>query len=98
MESYLSTVDPADLGVEKNYFEALLRICERFEGGLEGHVRVVIEELLESFLDTERYFQDVSYDQGVSTIKADVSLVGLVWVGGWLWLVVVGLEGQREWF
>jgi hypothetical protein len=75
MEIYLSTVDPADLGVEKNYFEALLRICERFEGGLEGHMKVVIGELLESFLDTERYFQDVSYDQGVSTIKADVSLV-----------------------
>lgn len=29
MESYLSTLNPAELGIEKQYFEALLKICER---------------------------------------------------------------------
>jgi hypothetical protein len=74
MENYLSTLDPSELGIEKQYFEALLKICERFEGGLEGHTKIVITELLESFLETERYFQEVSYDTGVSAIKSDVSL------------------------
>ncbi|KAI1717267.1 carboxyl transferase domain-containing protein [Ditylenchus destructor] len=59
MESYLSTLDPSELGIEKQYFEALLKICERFEGGLEGHMKIVFTELLENFLDTERYFQDI---------------------------------------
>uniref|UniRef100_A0A915CYB2 CoA carboxyltransferase N-terminal domain-containing protein n=1 Tax=Ditylenchus dipsaci TaxID=166011 RepID=A0A915CYB2_9BILA len=72
MENYLSTLNPSDLGIEKQYFEALLMICERFEGGLEGHMKIVITELLESFLETERYFQDVSYDNGVSAIKSDI--------------------------
>lgn len=72
MESYLSTVDPSEVGIEKQYFEALLRICERFEGGLQGHMKIVFTELLEKFFDTESYFQDVSYDTGVSAVKANV--------------------------
>jgi len=31
MESYLSTLDPTELGIEKQYFESLLKICERFK-------------------------------------------------------------------
>lgn len=30
MENYLSTLDPTELGIEKQYFESLLNICERF--------------------------------------------------------------------
>lgn len=75
MEGYLSTVDPSELNIEKQYFEALLRICERFEGGLYGHKKIIFTELLEEFLDTETYFQEVSYDTGVSAIKAHVSFI-----------------------
>ena len=31
MENYLSTLDPTELGIEKQYFEQLLKICERFD-------------------------------------------------------------------
>uniref|UniRef100_A0A914I9B7 Acetyl-CoA carboxylase n=1 Tax=Globodera rostochiensis TaxID=31243 RepID=A0A914I9B7_GLORO len=73
MEGYLSGLDPSELGIERQYFEALLKICDRFEDGLEGHVRIVVDEFLEMFLGTEHYFQDVSYDKGVSSIRANVS-------------------------
>jgi hypothetical protein len=73
MQSYLSSLSPAELGVEKGNFEELLKICERFEHGLEGHKRLVVIELLEAFLETEIYFQDVSYDKGVSNVKSVVS-------------------------
>lgn len=72
MENYLSTVDPSEIGIEKQYFESLLHICERFEGGLEGHMKILFTELLEEFLETETYFQEVSYDTGVSAIKSQV--------------------------
>ncbi|KAI6219616.1 hypothetical protein M3Y99_01645200 [Aphelenchoides fujianensis] len=73
MQNYLSSLNPSELGVEKQYFDELLKICERFEHGLEGHKRLVVIELLEAFLETEIYFQDVSYDKGVSNVKAVVS-------------------------
>lgn len=72
MENYLSTVDPSEVGIEKQYFESLLQICERFEGGLERHMKIFLTELFEEFLETEAYFQDVSYDTGVSSIKSRV--------------------------
>lgn len=68
-----SSLSPADASLEKQHFDELLRICERFEHGLEGHKRFVLIELLEAFLETEIYFQDVSYDKGVSNVKAVVS-------------------------
>uniref|UniRef100_A0A183BK10 Acetyl-CoA carboxylase n=1 Tax=Globodera pallida TaxID=36090 RepID=A0A183BK10_GLOPA len=71
MEGYLSGLEPSELGIERQYFEALLKICDRFEDGLEGHVRIVVDEFLEMFLGTENYFQDVSYDKGVSSIRAN---------------------------
>lgn len=73
MENYLSTVNPSEIGIEKQYFESLLQICERFEGGLEGHMKILFTELLEEFLKTETYFQEVSYDTGVSAIKSQVN-------------------------
>lgn len=30
MEEYLSGLNPAEVGVEKQYFEGLLKICERY--------------------------------------------------------------------
>ncbi|KAL3102143.1 hypothetical protein niasHS_003552 [Heterodera schachtii] len=78
MEGYLSKLEPSELGIERQYFEALLKICERFEGGLDAHVRIVVGEFLEMFLNTEQYFQDVSYDKGVSLIRANVSDVSSI--------------------
>lgn len=65
-------MDPSKLSNERPYFEALLNICDRFEDGLEGHLVIVVKEFLEEFLTTENYFQDISYDSGVSTIKSNV--------------------------
>uniref|UniRef100_A0A7E4WC75 Acetyl-CoA carboxylase n=2 Tax=Panagrellus redivivus TaxID=6233 RepID=A0A7E4WC75_PANRE len=73
MESYLTSLNPADVGMERSYFESLQTTCDRFSGGLEGHKRIVIRELLEEFLKTEKYFQEVSYDKGVSCISTSIS-------------------------
>ncbi|KAH7698696.1 carboxyl transferase domain-containing protein, partial [Aphelenchoides avenae] len=74
MEEYLSGLNPAEVGVEKQYFEGLLKICERFQDGLEGHKKLVVDDLLTTFLGTERYFQEeVPYDKGVAAMKAQVS-------------------------
>ncbi|KAI6229369.1 hypothetical protein M3Y95_00523900 [Aphelenchoides besseyi] len=72
MQNYLSSLNPSELGVEKQHYDELLKICEHFEHGLEGHKRLVVIELLEAFLETEIYFQDVSYDKGVSNVKSVV--------------------------
>jgi hypothetical protein len=71
--SYLGTVDPSELGVEKQYFEELLTVCESFERGLRGHMKKIVSQLLNAYLETEGYFQEVSYDKGVSAIKTKVS-------------------------
>nr|CAD2166003.1 unnamed protein product [Meloidogyne enterolobii] len=73
MESYLCTLNPTELGIEKQYFESLIKICERFGDGLLGHLQIVISEFLENFIDIEHHFQDVSYDKGVSSIKSIIS-------------------------
>uniref|UniRef100_A0AC35UAX5 Acetyl-CoA carboxylase n=1 Tax=Rhabditophanes sp. KR3021 TaxID=114890 RepID=A0AC35UAX5_9BILA len=73
MTRYLCTVDPKNIGIEKTNFEALMKICERFEGGLNGHIEIVVKDLLTAFLNTENYFQDVAYDRAVSQIKTDMN-------------------------
>jgi hypothetical protein len=50
-----------------------LKIHLRFEGGLQGHIIIIVNEFLEQFLDTEHHFQDVSYDKGVSSIKSGIT-------------------------
>ncbi|TMS36122.1 hypothetical protein L596_003371 [Steinernema carpocapsae] len=73
IDEYLWTVDPKNIDVEKTYFEALLKICEHFHDGLEGHKKIVVEELLNEFIRTEKFFQDKSYDMGLSELKKEVS-------------------------
>lgn len=51
MQSYFTSLNSADASMEKQHFDELLRICERFEHGLEGHKRLVVIELLEAFLE-----------------------------------------------
>ena len=69
MATYLDSLNPADVGIERSYFEKLQWICDRFSEGNEGHKRIIVKELIEIFLVTEKYFQDVSYDKGVSDIS-----------------------------
>jgi hypothetical protein len=38
MQNYFSSLNPSDAGLEKQHFDELLRICERFEHGLEGKI------------------------------------------------------------
>ncbi|KAK0396480.1 hypothetical protein QR680_001733 [Steinernema hermaphroditum] len=73
IEQHLLTVEPKDVAVEKTYFEALLGTCDRFHDGLEGHKKIVIESLLRTFIRTEKFFQDKSYDMGLSELKKEVT-------------------------
>lgn len=54
IQGYFTSLNPVDANVERQHFDELLKICERFENGLDGHKRLVVIELLEAFLETER--------------------------------------------
>uniref|UniRef100_A0A7E4VD69 Acetyl-CoA carboxylase n=1 Tax=Panagrellus redivivus TaxID=6233 RepID=A0A7E4VD69_PANRE len=68
MELYLDALSPNEVGMEKAFFEKLLTTCDRFGGGLEGHKRIVVQELLEAFLNSEKIFQGVPYDKAVTEV------------------------------
>uniref|UniRef100_A0AC35U7F3 Acetyl-CoA carboxylase n=1 Tax=Rhabditophanes sp. KR3021 TaxID=114890 RepID=A0AC35U7F3_9BILA len=72
MEGYLCTVDPKNICLEKSYFESLINICENFDGGINGHIKLIVEDLLTKFLNIEQYFQNVSYDMAVLKIKSNI--------------------------
>uniref|UniRef100_A0A1I7ZJC0 Acetyl-CoA carboxylase n=1 Tax=Steinernema glaseri TaxID=37863 RepID=A0A1I7ZJC0_9BILA len=78
IEQHLLTVDPKNVAVERTYFEALLKTCDRFHHGLEGHKKLVVEDLLKTFIRTEKFFQDKSYDMGLSELKKEVADSGEV--------------------
>uniref|UniRef100_A0A1I7RZR9 biotin carboxylase n=1 Tax=Bursaphelenchus xylophilus TaxID=6326 RepID=A0A1I7RZR9_BURXY len=70
MESYMATLEPSAAAVDQQYFDPLLNICDKFRSGLKGHKRLVVEELLNAYHQTETHFQEVSYDKGVNNIKS----------------------------
>jgi biotin carboxylase/acetyl-CoA carboxylase carboxyltransferase component/biotin carboxyl carrier protein len=72
LECYLSSLNPKEIGVERQHFISLQKICDDFTHGLEGHKRIIIQQLLEKYIKTEAYFQDVSYEKGVAGITSNI--------------------------
>lgn len=41
----------------------------RFRGGVRGHLKLMIEDLLQQYLNTEKFFEQHQYDKSVTMLK-----------------------------
>ena len=65
-------LDPQQYSVERLNFTPITAICEKFALGTEGHTSLVLKELLEYYMQSEKYFQYYQYDKCVSNLLAEV--------------------------
>lgn len=49
--------------------QALLSLVQRYRGGTRGHLKIVIQDILKQYLNTELFFEHHQYDKSVTTLR-----------------------------
>lgn len=55
-------------------FEPISRVLARFEDGTEGHIALVLDDLLGHYYKSEIFFQEDQYDKSVTRLLSQVSI------------------------
>ncbi|KAK6110203.1 Carboxyl transferase domain family protein [Brugia pahangi] len=72
IEDYLNDLDPQKTKEEKMIFEPISRVLARFEDGTEGHIALVLDDLLGHYYKSEIFFQEDQYDKSVTRLLSQV--------------------------
>lgn len=56
-------------------FEPITRVLARFESGTEGHISLVLDDLLGHYYKSEIFFQEDQYDKSVTKLLSQVRLL-----------------------
>lgn len=77
-QDYLNDLDPQKTKEEKMIFEPITRVLAKFEYGTEGHIALVLDDLLGHYYKSEIFFQEDQYDKSVTKLLSQVSICSLV--------------------
>ena len=55
--------------ISPNSYHVLPPILYRYRGGIRGHIKQVVQDLLKQYLRVENQFQSASYDKCVAQIR-----------------------------
>lgn len=55
-------------------FEPITRVLARFENGTEGHIALILEDLLGHYYKSEIFFQEDQYAKSVTKLLSQVSI------------------------
>ncbi|VDO34627.1 unnamed protein product, partial [Onchocerca flexuosa] len=72
IEDYLNDLDPQKTKEEKMIFEPITRVLAKFEYGTEGHVALVLDDLLGHYYKSEIFFQEDQYDKSVTKLLCQI--------------------------
>lgn len=67
---YLASIDVRERDMSELTLEPVMELCANYRGGVRGHMKVAIRDLIKRYVDVERYFQVGHYDKVVSTMRS----------------------------
>ena len=67
---YLSRIDSRERDIVELTLEPLLELCARYRGGVRGHMKMAVCDMIKRYTDVERQFQIGHYDKVVTTMRA----------------------------
>ena len=67
---YLSHIDSRERDIVELTLEPMLELCARYRGGVRGHMKMAVCDMIKRYTDVERQFQIGHYDKVVTTMRA----------------------------
>mgnify|MGYP002046183517 FL=1 len=67
---YLSRIDSRERDIVELTLEPLLELCARYRGGVRGHMKMAVCDMIKRYTDVEKQFQIGHYDKVVTTMRA----------------------------
>ena len=66
---YLSRIDARERDIVELTLEPILELCSRYRGGVRGHMKMAVCDMIKRYTEVEKQFQIGHYDKVVTTMR-----------------------------